>query len=204
MKHDADLQTMVITAVKDIESVSAIELVVTLSPRAFPASVPTLATTLAAGTISLIVYCLFFTTATAATVAANTLFFAAVVALLTGSLPPLQRLLVPAKRLQSAALAAAQAEFVRQGIHCTVNRTGLLLYLSAFERQALLLADSGVLKTIPAREMEQLERAAAAIFAGRDTASRLTVFFELLRQIAGRYLPRDGDDRNELADGLRS
>jgi uncharacterized membrane protein len=166
--------------------------------------VPVLAAGLAVALLFLATYPLLYPAATAATVAVNTLFFSLLAALLTAGFPQLQRLLLPGRRLQEAALAAARAEFVRQGIHCTRKRTGLLLYLAAFEQRALLVVDSGVAAAIPAAELARLEQAATAIFAGREYVTPLASFFDLLQQTAGRYLPREDDDTNELADGLRS
>lgn len=204
MKRDADMQNRVIAAVECIESVSSIEVVVTLSPRTVPATVPVLSSALATGILFLALYHVIYAAATAGTIVTNTIAFSAGVALLVGSFPQLQRLLIPAQRLRNAALAAARAEFVRQGVHCTRNRTGLLLYLSVFERQALLVADSGIRAMIPPGDLERLEQEAAAIFGKGDPGQQLTLFFASLQQVAGRYLPRGSVDINELDNGLRS
>jgi putative membrane protein len=203
MKRDTDMQTRVIAAVKDIENASSMEVVVTLSPRSTPATMPILASALAICITLLSVYPLLFAAATAVTVTMNILIITAIMTLLVGSLPPLQRLFFSGRYLQEKVLTAARAEFVRQGIHSTRQRTGLLLYLSAFERHAVLVVDLGVRSKIPAAAMEELEAAATAIFSTKETASGITAFLEQLRLVAGRYLPKEADDVNELDDGLR-
>ena len=202
MKRDPGLQGRVVAAVKSIESDSSIEVVVSLSPRTIHSTVPVLASALAACIIVLIIYPILFADAEPLTITTDIFFVSAVAALLTWSFPQLQRLFFSERCMRNAALAAARAEFVRQGIHCTTRRTGLLVYLSVFERQVVLVPDIGVKAMIPAEDMDRLEQA-AAIYKTSDPDSRLTDFFELLRQTAGRYMPRHDDDINDLPDELR-
>ncbi len=202
MKHDSGLQSIVVAAVKSIENDSAIEVVVSLSPRAIRPTVPILASALSACLLILIIYPLFFAGAEPLTVTADTLFVSAMVALLAASAPPLQRHFFSQRRMHDAALAAAQAEFVRLGIHSTIRRTGLLVYLSVFEHQVVLVPDIGVKAMIPAEEMDRLVHA-AAIYSSSNPDTQLMAFFDLLRQTAGRYIPKQEDDINELSDELR-
>jgi len=202
MKRDSGLQSRVAAAVKSIENDSSIEVVVALSPRTIRSTVPILASALAVCISILAIYPLLFADAEPLTVTADTFFVAAVVALLTASFPPLQRLFFSERCMHATALAASRAEFVRQGIHNTLRRTGLLVYMSVFEHQVVLVPDIGVKAMIPAEEMDRLEQA-AAIYKSSDPDAQLTVFFELLRQTAGRYMPKQEDDINELPDELR-
>jgi len=202
MKRDSALKDKVVAAIKSIENESSIEVVVTLSSRTIRSTVPALVSALVACAIILGIYPIFFADAEPFTVTADTFFVSAVVALLSMSFPPLQRLFFSKRRMRDAALVAANAEFVRQGIHCTIRRTGLLVYLSVFEHQVVLVPDISVKAMIPAEEMNRLEQA-AAIYRFPDPDTQLTVFFELLRQTAGRYMPKQGDDTNELPDELK-
>jgi len=202
MKRDSALKDKVVAAVKSIENESSIEVVVTLSSRTIRSTVPALVSALAACAVILGIYPVLFANAEPFTVTADTFFVSAIAAFLTMSFPPLQRLFFSKRRMRDAALVAANAEFVRQGIHCTIHRTGLLVYLSTFERQVVLVPDIGVTAMIPAEEMNRLEQA-AAIYRFPDPDAQLTVFFELLRQTAGRYMPKQGGDTNELPDELK-
>jgi putative membrane protein len=202
MKHDPGLQSRVVAAVKSIEGNSSMEVVVTLSPRAIRPTVPVLSSALAACLVILIVYPVLFADAEPLAISIDIFLVSAFVARITGSFPQLQRLFFSRRCMCNAALRAAQAEFVSQGIHNTTHRTGLLVYLSVFERQVVLVPDIGVRAVIPAEELERLEQA-AAIYAAPDPDSRLMDFFELLRRTAGRYMPRQDDDVNELPDELR-
>ena len=203
MKRDSGLQSRVVAAVKNIERDSSIEVVVSLSPRTIRPTIPILASALAVCVVSLTIYPVLFTEAEPVTITADSFFVSVVVALLAATLPPLQRVFFSKQHMHAAALAAARAEFVHKGIHNTLRRTGLLLYISVFEHQALLVADIGVKAMIPAEEMARLEEA-AEIFKSSDPDAQLTAFFELLRQTAARYMPRHGDDINELPDNFQT
>lgn len=203
MKRDSGLQSRVVAAVKNIERDSSIEVVVSLSPRTIRPTIPILASALAVCVVSLTIYPVLFREAEPVTITADSFFVSVVVALLAATLPPLQRFFFSKQHMHAAALAAARAEFVHQGIHNTLRRTGLLLYISVFEHQALLVADIGVKAMIPAEEMARLEEA-AEIFKSSDPDAQLTAFFELLRQTAARYMPRHGDDINELPDDFQT
>lgn len=204
MKRDTELQHRIIAAVRGVEAVSAAEVVVTLTPRTVPATVPVLVTAVVCGVILLVLHPLLFADASSLAVATDTLAVSSLAALLVGSLPPLQRLFFSRERLQHSALAAARAEFVRQGVHTTRRRTGMLLFLSVFERRSLLLVDIGIAALLPPPVLDELERLAASILESSGSDAALDAFFEKLCRDAGTYLPREADDSNELADGLRS
>lgn len=201
MKDAAGFQDRVVAAVKSIEECSSIEVVVSLSPRSITPAVPILASALVTCISILIIYPIFFANAEPLTVTADIFIISALSALMTATLPPLQRLFLPARRLHEAAVTAAGAAFVRQGIHCTLRRSGMLVYLSVFERQVLLVPDIGVRAMIPADEMKALEKA-AAIYTTADPDAQMTIFFELLQRAAARYMPKTADDINELPDKL--
>ncbi|MBN2799602.1 MAG: hypothetical protein JXX28_10680 [Deltaproteobacteria bacterium] len=62
----------------------------------------------------------------------------------------LPRLLAGARRQRAQVRAAARAEFVAELVHATPHRTGVLVYVSALEREVLLLPDLGVEGRVPA------------------------------------------------------
>jgi putative membrane protein len=204
LKRDDGLQSRVVSAVQSVEKVSAAEIVVTLTPRTVPPTVPVLISAVACGVFLLALHPLLFADASSLAIAVDTLVVSALAALMVRSLPPLQWLFLRRNSLEDAVLAAARAEFVCQGIHTTRKRTGMLLFLAVFERRSLLLVDIGVTAQLPAAVLAELELSAAAIGTAADSNAALDTFFDLLRRQAARYLPVDAADVNELADGLRS
>ena len=59
------------------------------------------------------------------------------------------RLLVPTHRKRNQVELQAHAEFSREAVYATPNRTGLLVYLSSLEGQVKLLPDVGLEAQIP-------------------------------------------------------
>ena len=117
-------------------------------------------------------------------------------AVLCGGIAPLKRALLPARRVAARVHAAACEAFVDQGVSRTRGRTGVLVYVSTFERRVEVVADVGV----DAKDLE------APVRALRDAVSRgadFDAFVEALRGIGPsleRPLPRAADDVNELPD----
>lgn len=64
-------------------------------------------------------------------------------ALLVSRLPAVRRALTFKKVRERQVESAARATFVEKGIHRTSGRTGLLLYISLLEREAVVIPDLG-------------------------------------------------------------
>lgn len=68
----------------------------------------------------------------------------AVGVLLCASVPPVRRLFGSAKVRRANVVRAAKAAFVDRGVSKTRGRTGVLVYLSSFERDAEVVLDVGL------------------------------------------------------------
>ncbi len=115
-------------------------------------------------------------------------------------LPPLKRRLVPAARRRYAVERGAKATFFDRGVANTRGRSGVLVYLSWLEQQAVVLADSGLPATWRDGPRQALEaELSAAMAAGGVAVARVL-------QSAGPLLaeaaPRSADDVNELPDTI--
>jgi putative membrane protein len=119
-------------------------------------------------------------------------------------LPPLRRLLIGRQRLGAMVQRRAHEVFLHQELFKTRDRTGILLFVSLFERRAAVVADSGINAKVAAGDWD---RAAALIAGGaRDgsLAEGIAGAAGLCREVllkAG-FTARAGD-RNELADRPR-
>lgn len=117
--------------------------------------------------------------------------------LLSTSVKAIPRTLSTRRYQGSAVEQAASAAFTEYGVHKTRGRTGLLVFVSTFERRAVLRPDVGV----PAAEL-------AACAGELDASVRQgpESFLASLRRLAPMLadkLPRAADDVNELADGVK-
>ena len=127
-----------------------------------------------------------------------------VVALLAGGAveltPALKRwLTTPAARRRHVA-RAARATFVERGVHNTVGRSGMLVYISWLERQVALVPDIGIAASLPEGELARLENelTSAVRGGGAAVAKRL----EAAAAVMAAAMPHRDDDVNELPDAL--
>ncbi len=116
-------------------------------------------------------------------------------AALSASVGPLKRALLGPRRAGAQVRARAREAFVEQGVSRTRGRTGILVYVSTFERRVELVPDTAVdpqLVEGPGRAMGEAVRRAD-----------LPAFLAALRALGpslGAALPRSADDVNELPD----
>ena len=114
--------------------------------------------------------------------------------------PWLHRRLTSRKLLEENVRTAARAAFVELGVSRTSGRTGLLVFVSIFERRAEVVADIGVDPSALGKEWEEVQ---AKLSAAAASANDAEPFFQALRLMAPpleRALPRSADDVNELPD----
>jgi putative membrane protein len=120
---------------------------------------------------------------------------------LLSHLPPLRRRLAGRIRLARRVEAAAGAAFIAHEVFRTRDRTGMLLFVSHFERKVTILADSGVHAAVPKEEWRALADGLAADM-GRETPGRalLAAVERAGAVVAARGPVRRADDVNELPD----
>ena len=126
----------------------------------------------------------------------------AALALLTIFAPPFARLFLPHLRAQAEVRQYAQAAFLEHGVFQTRERIGVLLLLTRFEREVVILPDSGIRRHLSEAQIEAVvaqmrpllaqQRVVAACEAG------LNALVMLLRD---RLKPRVAAG-NELADAV--
>lgn len=115
---------------------------------------------------------------------------------LSAWIPPVRRLLASRERLESNVTTAARAAFVELGVSRTRERTGLLVFVSMFERKVVVIPDVGI-------ELEQLGEALAKVervLSESPDLARLIAALDGLAEPLAQALPRADDDENELPD----
>jgi len=123
--------------------------------------------------------------------------------LLSAAISPLRRLLVRNRRFRDNVLREGRSRFVEQGISNTKGRTGVLVYISCFERCAQVVADSGIpVQSMGASWRASIDAIQAAVRKG-DVSAFLTALDGMGDVLAGA-VPRRADDTNELPDEVRS
>jgi putative membrane protein len=116
---------------------------------------------------------------------------------------PLLRLLARDPALEKSVQEAARVAFYDLGISRTSSRSGVLVFVSTFERRCVVLTDVGI--DVAGLEPGWAEacRALSSAVAARDLPA-FERALEALGPILGALLPRASDDVNELPDEVRS
>jgi putative membrane protein len=113
-------------------------------------------------------------------------------------LPAIRYRIVPTRRLHARAHVVAMQQFLAQGIHLTEKRTGVLIFASAAERYAEIVADKEInAKVAPQTWKNAVAAMVAAIRAGRP-ADGFIAAIELCGAELARNFPPGALNRNEL------
>ena len=123
--------------------------------------------------------------------------------LLVSVINPIKRLLVPTKQKNSAVELYARALFQKGKIYYTKRHTGLLIFVSLFERKVFFVPDIGVITAIPEHLLKEIENKFNNIFNGDDfvTEALLRELVEL-KILLSEFLPPVENDINEIPDDL--
>jgi putative membrane protein len=134
-----------------------------------------------------------------------TVLGAAVGYLAAARIPWLKRLLVESEVVERRVERRAALAFIEEEVFFTRERTGILIFVSVFERQVLILGDSGINAKV---EPEEWGEIVAEIAAGIAAGKPADALVEGIRK-CGELLERRGveiqpDDIDELTDELRT
>ena len=114
----------------------------------------------------------------------------------------LRRLFTPRREMRDDVNRRARESFFDNRIHHTADATGLLLYVSLFERMAAVIADQEVLEKLGQPALDELcAELTDRLRAGHPTDAMCAVLI-IAGERLGAVLPRAADDVNELADAL--
>jgi putative membrane protein len=124
--------------------------------------------------------------------------------LVAAFLPPVRRWLTGEHVLEARVRRRAAVAFLEQEVFHTANRTGILLFVSLFERRVVLLADSGIHQKVEEGQWEVItRRLAAEIRRGRPGPALVEAIRACGDVLARHHVEIRPDDRNELSDELR-
>ena len=131
---------------------------------------------------------------------------AGVAGALLGRWDPVERLLAGRKAMDEAVRARALRAFHEHGLQRTEEGTGVLVFASLFEHEAVVLGDHG----IHARVTDEWDRAVAALVAGMRAGDPARGFVDAIALCGARlaeHFPRDPSRKaqpNELEDAIRT
>ena len=114
----------------------------------------------------------------------------------------LRALFTPRSQMRDEVAARAREVFFDGRVHHTAGATGLLIYVSLFERTAAVIADKTVLEKLGQEALDELCAGLTASLRSGDITKALCAAVKDAGERLGPVLPREEGDVNELADAL--
>ncbi|MGH6866049.1 MAG: TPM domain-containing protein [Methyloceanibacter sp.] len=115
---------------------------------------------------------------------------------------PLRIAATPSSIKRARAHQRAVEQFLVQNLHTTEGRTGVLIYVSAAERYAEVIADDGIYRKVPPETWEELiANLAECIGTGRRQEGFLKAI-ETCGKILARHFPPGHPNADELPNHL--
>lgn len=129
------------------------------------------------------------------------LLFVATLALV--AIPPVRRALTPRGLKRDRVLQRAEEQFLSKNLHATRERTGVLIYVSAQERMAELIADEAIHAQAPDGAWERAMAALVSELKAGRPAQGFTAAIGLCGDVLAEHFPaRPDDNPNELSDAV--
>lgn len=115
-------------------------------------------------------------------------------------LPAVKRFFTPSDRLELQVRDRALAAFYENGLYKTREESGVLFFISLFERKVWVLADKGIYAKIRQETLQAYARDIAAGIKGGQAVDTLCQAIGDVGEILARHFPVKADDVNELSD----
>ncbi len=114
----------------------------------------------------------------------------------------LRRPFVTARQMRDEVESKARQVFFDRRVHHTAAASGLLVYVSLFERHAAVYADQAVLERIGEPALRELCDGLTASLRSGPLPDALCRAIEAAGERLATTLPRSGEAKNELADAV--
>ena len=128
--------------------------------------------------------------------------------ILFGVLPqfvvPFKRFLTGQKHFDRATRTKAENAFLEEEVFNTRHRTGIMLFVSFFEREVIVMADRGISKVVDQREWDNLVKMVTSAIANGKVVDGMEAAIKRCGEILHeKGFDKTPDDVNELRDDLR-
>jgi putative membrane protein len=114
----------------------------------------------------------------------------------------LRHLFTPRRQMRDEVTARARAVFFDCRVHHTSGNTGLLVYVSLYERMSAVLADQSIMDKLGQVAIEELHATLTRNLRDLHPADALCQTVRVAGEKLAPLLPRGEDDFNELPDTL--
>ena len=110
----------------------------------------------------------------------------------------LRRWFTPRRQMTEEVWARARQTFCDRRIYRTAGTSGMLIYVSLFERMAAIVADQTVVEKLGQPALDELCSQLTTQLSRHDPTSAICATIETAGQRLSPLLPRAADDVNEL------
>lgn len=115
---------------------------------------------------------------------------------------PLRHLFTPSVQMRDEVLARSRQVFFDSRVHHTAGRTGVLIYVSLFERMAAVLADDAVIDKLGQAALDEMRDQLTRSLKSQSLAEAICGTIAVAAPKLAAALPRAAGDVNELPDAL--
>lgn len=123
-------------------------------------------------------------------------------AVIGGHIGWLRRLFTPRQQMRDEVQVAARQAFFDNRIHHTAGATGVLIYVSLYEHQAVVLADQQVLDKVGQPAIDDVCAKLTSKLREGNLAQAFIDAIEATGDMLATPLPRQADDVDELSNAL--
>ena len=119
-------------------------------------------------------------------------------------LPVVGRALLTSDDIDRRVQLRAESAFLEENLFSTRERTGILIFLAIYEHRAVILADEGINRAVPAGMWRELvDDLVSGIHDGQPVDALCDAIEHCARVLQEHHVEKRPDDSNELIDGLR-
>ncbi len=117
---------------------------------------------------------------------------------------PFKRLMMSQTHLDQATRKRAENAFLEEEVFATRHRTGIMIFVSFFEREVIVMADRGISKVVEQKEWDKMVRGITEnIRLGKVTEGIEAAILRSGDLLLEKGFLKTVDDVNELRDDLR-
>lgn len=110
----------------------------------------------------------------------------------------LKRLFISDREIDEEVKEAAVASFFREGLYRTRDKTGILIFISIFERRVWILADRGINEKVKQEQWDEIVDKIVEGIKNNDQAGVICEAVDKIGRILEEHFPIKADDSNEL------
>ena len=118
-------------------------------------------------------------------------------------IPALRLPFIPAREMQEEVQRAAWAAFAEFRLRGTRDSTGILIFVSLYERRVVVIPDDGIAQKTGGDAWRDVRDLVIDGLRRKQAAEGLKAGIRKCGEILSLHCPRKADDRNELGDELR-